>query len=189
MISINQQPTKADNNSIVPFNTSALLQEMQTEVPILLPSEVTGVNSSIEEVVTGFLESDADKRYLVSFDYGESCLGASYCNFGSVSGEYITDKTLNPVENLDILFPQPLPDNVPQSTDRPGTVLLTDNIPGFFIPWTTAASCTEARMYWRIDSYQYYVGLECGSLEAVTALANSTIANTSIQADRDLSSK
>ena len=156
-------------------NASLLYAEMRTQVPLMLPVEIPGTNPNIEAAVVGSLRDDSMNLYTVSLDYGQNCSGSSYCNFGSVSGELITERTLNPAEEANILFSQPSPRNMPQSPDEYGSVLLSNNIEGYFIPWKTMASCTEAQMYWKEDEYQYRVGLECGSVEDVTALANSAI--------------
>jgi hypothetical protein len=173
----------------------ATLQE-QTQVPIILPSQLPQTNytilpgdiepnASVDDSTPAFyphLLEATPSRYVISLDAAAECQGSGACDQGVIKGEKITARTPEISRDfieLTALYQNPEQQNYSpiKSPQAPSRVQLSGGITGYFVGYTCGANCGNSKVYWDYQGYRYMVGLEMGSKQAVVNLANSAIEN------------
>ncbi|MBS1811648.1 MAG: hypothetical protein JST84_26035 [Acidobacteria bacterium] len=103
------------------------------------------------------------KEYEVMIGYTVDCSGGNACRLGSLYGKHtrqnrITGKANYPFE---------------QKGAKP--VQLRQGIKGYFVDATCGANCSDSKIFWTVNGWEYMVGLKAGKLSQVKQLANSAI--------------
>lgn len=133
--------------------------QYQTEVPIVLPGYIPGGDST--SPLYAILESATASGYQILLAFTEDCNGGTACRLGSVSGQ-VADGT-TPLEG------QP--------------VTLNDGITGYFVEATCGANCSDATLTWEQNGYRYTVGIKAGNEADLVEMANSAIANGTLESN------
>lgn len=105
-------------------------------------------------------------RYELSLDFGEDCLGAGVCHYGS-------------------MMVQRASSNIPLGTEynfinvwTAQKVILEKGIQGYFVESVCGANCSDAQVFWVYNGFEYMVGLKGAPVEMVVSMANAMISNS-----------
>jgi hypothetical protein len=135
-----------------------------TGVPPMLPSEFR-VDESLPPIHP-FIYTAIPGEYELSLDFGEDCMGAGACHYGSLTGKLVDSR--DPVSTT----------NIPYDVERAQVITLAEGIEGYFIEAACGASCDDTKVFWILNGYQYMVGIKAGKQADVLALANAAIENS-----------
>ncbi len=155
-------PSEESDRAIAPVFTEVLSQiQSQTEVPILLPSDVP-----IPEEPPIYATATADlDRYAIELAFTPTCRGATACFYGVFAAK----RTDGDYYGVGEPFSE--------------TVELADGVTGYFNPMTCGASCAPPVMEWSIDGVRYRMELKgLSGDDAVAQAAMTELANSAITA-------
>ncbi|MBD2121295.1 hypothetical protein [Trichocoleus sp. FACHB-262] len=146
----------------------------RTQIPLRLPTYLPQdlqieANYEPPPIQAVFPEQPSNRGYKIVLGYSPTCSGGNACRLGTVAGH------LKPAQSIEseyawvrrypgVKFPEPMQ-----------KVKLANDIEGWFIPWTCAANCSDAKVVWDEYSYRYSMGIKVGDRAALVKMANSAI--------------
>ncbi|HMV82801.1 MAG TPA: hypothetical protein PLD20_25925 [Blastocatellia bacterium] len=106
------------------------------------------------------LKSD---EYEVIIGYTVDCGGGNACRLGSLYGKNTGQNHITGTGDY------------PFERERAKPVQLRQGIKGYFIDSTCGANCSDSKIFWTVNGWEYMVGLKAGKLSQVKQFANSAI--------------
>jgi hypothetical protein len=147
-----------------------------TGVPLRLPTKTFVNGAKPLQVYLDFGKPSAN-GYDISIGYRKGCDFANSCRIGSVEARKLSDRS----PSLDKAHP-PEPDVNGvvrhRSDEEYGSVSLSGDIQGYFVPWVCGANCNDAQVYWDENGFRYAVGIKVGNKNNLIQMANSAILQT-----------
>jgi len=150
---------------VIPGGFESFVQELQSvNISPMLPAEFP-VEAGMPGLFPYVYAADAG-RYELSLDFGEDCMGAGACHYGS-------------------LMVQRSPSDVPLGTEfnpvnvwTAQKVILEKGIQGYFVESVCGANCSDAQVFWVYNGFEYMVGLKGAPPDMVVGLANAIVLNS-----------
>jgi hypothetical protein len=103
-------------------------------------------------------------EYEVMIGYTADCNGGNACRLGSFYGKHTGQDRITGT------------DDYPFERKSAKPVQLRKGIKGYFVDATCGANCSDSKIFWTVNGWEYMVGLKVGKLSQVKQLANSAIA-------------
>jgi hypothetical protein len=103
-------------------------------------------------------------EYEVMIGYTADCNGGNACRLGSFYGKHTGQHRITGT------------DDYPFERKLAKPVQLRQGIKGYFVDATCGANCSDSKIFWTVNGWEYMVGLKVGKLSQVKQLANSAIA-------------
>ncbi len=151
--------------SVEPFGGGYMQGLMAHAVPLILPPSFPLADGTPAEVVP-YLYKGVNGVYEASLDYGADCQGSGACLYGSMMGSLVNGSL--PVGT----------DYFPLDLAQAKIVTLEKGISGYFVESFCGANCSDARVFWVYDGYQYMLGIKGAPEANVLALVNAAILNS-----------
>ena len=104
-------------------------------------------------------------EYEIVVGFGVGCSGGNACRIGSAYGRWTGRKVVMGTPNYQFERRKAKP------------VRLVKGLIGFFVNATCGANCSDSKIFWTDNGWEYMVGLKVGRLAEVRQFANSAILN------------
>jgi thiol-disulfide isomerase/thioredoxin len=105
-------------------------------------------------------------EYEVIIGYAANCEGGNACRLGSLYGKRTMSENISGTDNYAF------------EMKEAKQVQLQKGIIGYFVDSTCGANCSDAKMFWKTNGWEYMVGLKAGKMVQLIQFANSAINNT-----------
>jgi hypothetical protein len=139
---------------------------LDTGIPVMLPVEFQPVQEGMPAIYP-YIYTAIDGEYEMSLDYGADCQGTGYCHMGSLAARRIG--ATGPAAGTIMPF---------FGAQIDGMTQLEGNIPAYFVASQCGANCSDAKLFWIYNGFEYSVGGEAASMEQLIPIANAMLSNS-----------
>lgn len=141
---------------------AAATVEQETGVPVAVPTVLPGADESLPVYATVLTSKKAE--YEINLGYTPGCGGGTACSYGNLAGKQVTPNMIGTA-------------NFPEDLKAAKVVNLAGGTTGYFVESQCGANCSDAKVFWVENGYQYMVGIKAGREADVIDMANSAISD------------
>lgn len=147
------------------FRPAITVLKRKTKLKLSIPKALPNNYADDDEFYCTVTKLKPDE-YEMMIGYTVDCSGGNACRLGSFYGKYTGQNRITGTANY------------PFERKQAKQVQLSKGIKGYFVNATCGANCSDSKIFWTVDGWEYMVGLKVGNLSQVKEFANSAIENT-----------